>query len=161
MSYPKSYQVLHATHFSAGDSSLQKASISGPLHLNGVQIKSPESGDCVYACGQGLIVAPKSTLGSLCICMPKAPCHGQVLYLSFTQDIKNISYKSPVSFANKSQLACAAAGDNITLIYNQEYNKWFKLTGSGCSCAPSPDCCPADTVADTTDAAPAPDASED
>jgi hypothetical protein len=149
MSYPKSYNTLHATHLSAADSSLQNVSVGGVFQLTGVQVQCPVSDDLVYVSGQGSIIAPKSTLGSLTLCMPKNPCHGQVLYLSFTQSIKNISYKSLVSFAHKSQLSSAQAGDNIVIMYDQNLNKWLKLSGSDCACTPSSCCEPvADAVAD-------------
>ena len=167
MSYPKSYNKLSATSFTSGTSSLQKLEVSGALQFSGVQVASPVSNDSVCVSGQGVIVAPKSTLSSLTLCMPNNPSHGQVLYLSFTQCVKHISYKSTISFANKSQLTCAEAGDNITLIYDSNFNKWFKLSGSGCSCAVSP-CCepssdstpaPAPAPAGDADVAPASDSS--
>lgn len=133
MSYPKSYNTLHATHLSAADSSLQNVSVGGFLQLTGVQVQCPVSDDIVYVSGQGSIIAPKNTLGSLTLSMPKNPLHGQVMYLSFTQSVKSISYKSLVSFANKSQLTSVQAGDNIVIMYDQTLNKWFKLSGSSCT----------------------------
>ena len=130
MSYPKFFNVLNTTTSNTGS-----IVVNNVFSLQGVGIESPRSGDTVQVGSQGLIVAPVDTLGSLVVKMPDSAIDGQVLYLSFSQDIKKVSFVSTLNMANKSSVTFVHAGDTLSLIFNEKLNKWFKLSGSNCTCA--------------------------
>lgn len=125
MSYPKFVHDLRSTHLN-----LTNLTLSGDCLFKGVKVESPKSGDIVDIGTQGLIVAPSGSLSKLTIAMPSSAQDGQVLYLSFTQDVELCEFLSLIQFSNKSLLGpVIKAGDCITLMYNKERNKWFKLCG--------------------------------
>lgn len=105
--------------------------VSGNFVLKGVTIVTPLSGHKIKvgAIGTGVIIAPTTSLDEVTVLFPQNSVDGQIMFISFTQDVKNVIFANAV-FANASLMKTAKAGDSITLFFNQESNKWYKLGGS-------------------------------
>jgi hypothetical protein len=134
MSYPKYYQKLTANSFTAQKANLTDACFEQKIVYNGVSFESPLSGSQVESGSQGLVVCPGGTLSKLTVNFPHSPLHGQVLTLSFTQNVVNLVLSTTHGFAHKSNLTSAKAGNSQTFIFNSSNNKWFKFGGCSCDC---------------------------
>jgi hypothetical protein len=84
----------------------------------------------------GVIVAPFKPLEQATIVFPETNRDGQIMFISFTQDVGKVAFENG-NFANQSSFTSAKAGDSITLFYNEPSNKWYKLAG-GSSQPPPP-----------------------
>jgi len=126
MSSQKVVNTLHATTVATQD-----MNIAGNLMLKGVAVVSPKDKQKVRigAIAPGVIVAPNGPLKEVTIIFPVNVGDGQVMFLSFTQDVDNLVFTN-AKFANGSTLGPKVkAGDTITLFYHEATNKWFKLAG--------------------------------
>lgn len=106
--------------------------VGGNFVLKGVTVQSPTSSTKVVigAVSPGVIIAPKQPLNDVRIVFPKHVTDGQVMFVSFTQDVKKCTFTN-ANFANKSTLGpTIKAGDSITLFYHAQTDKWYKLSGS-------------------------------
>lgn len=107
--------------------------VSGNVNLKGIKILTPKVASTptkILIASPGCIIAPSTTLSDLTLIFPSKPNDGQIIYLSFTQDIKKVQFENG-NFANKSTLGGnIIAGDTLQLLYNQESNKWYKIGGS-------------------------------
>ena len=116
------------------NASLQHLHVSGNLFLKGVKVVSPLNGQNVSlnieTGSPGIIVAPSSPIDSnVNIVFPNLVSDGQLLFISFTQDMQNVTF-SNANFANKSVLGpIVSAGDSVMLFYNGASSKWYKISG--------------------------------
>lgn len=116
---------------SSNDFNVNHLHVSGNMVLKGVAIVSPKPGNKIRigTVAPGVIIAPSGPLSEVTLLFPKNVADGQVMYLSFTQDVGNLIY-SGANFANGSQLGPKVkAGDSITLLYDKKTDKWYKLAG--------------------------------
>lgn len=112
--------------------------VTGSLNLKGITVVSPPSGSSVKLTlsAPGVIVAPSGGLAEVTLEFPAQPEDGQVMFVSFTQDVAKVKFVSG-KFANVSTLGpLVSAGDSILLFYNSETGKWYKLSGSNKQTAP-------------------------
>lgn len=115
--------------------STSELSINGNFVLRGVAVVSPKSGNKVKigAIGHGVIVAPNGPLNDVTVIFPEKAIDGQIMFISFTQDVKKVTFTNG-NFANKSTLGpVVKAGDSITLFYHEATGKWYKLAGGSSS----------------------------
>lgn len=106
--------------------------VGGNIVLKGVAVVTPLSGNKIKlgSIAPGVIIAPKNSLTELEVLFPSNVTDGQLLFISFTQDVEKVVFKN-AKFANKSQLGPSVkAGDSITLFYNENSDKWYKLMGT-------------------------------
>ena len=106
-------------------------SLGGNLLLKGVAVVNPKTANKVKigTIAPGVIVAPKAPLDEVTMMFPMNVQDGQVMFLSFTQDVKKVNYTN-ANFANGSILGPSVqAGDSITLFYHAKTDKWYKLSG--------------------------------
>jgi|SRR6478609_1363870 len=105
--------------------------VGGNLTLKGVAVVNPKVGNKIKigTIAPGVIVAPKGPLDEVTIIFPSKTTDGQVMFISFTQDVKNVIFTN-AKFANGSVLGpTVKAGDSITLFYHGKTDKWYKLSG--------------------------------
>jgi hypothetical protein len=105
-------------------------SVGGNLFLKGVAVVNPNSTNKVKigTIAPGVIVAPKAPINEVTLLFPKRVHDGQVMFLSFTQDIRKILYTN-AKFAHGSKLDSVKAGDSIMIFYHAQTDKWYKLSG--------------------------------
>ena len=124
-----SQKLVHSLTASAvTTNSLQ---IGGNFLLKGISVVSPKAGSTVTLglASPGVIIAPTGSLAAATLVFPSHPQDGQVMYISFSQDVGKLSFTNG-KFANTSLLGpSAAAGDSITLFYHEASGKWYKLSG--------------------------------
>jgi hypothetical protein len=122
----KFIHTLSATNLHTSD-----LNVAGNLSLKGVAVVVPKSGNRIKigTISPGLIVAPFTKLEEVDIIFPEKPVDGQIMFISFTQDVKKVTFSNS-NFANKSTLGpVVKAGDSITLFFHSGTNKWYKLAG--------------------------------
>lgn len=110
---------------------VKNLAIGGNLILKGVAVVTPKTANKVMigTIAPGVIVAPSAPLDEVTLMFPKKVNDGQVMFLSFTQDVKKVNFTN-AKFANGSLLGPSVkAGDSITLFYNEKTDKWYKLSG--------------------------------
>lgn len=110
---------------------IKHLNLGGNLILKGLAVVNPKNQNKVMigTIAPGVIIAPKQPLDEVTLLFPKNVQDGQVMYLSFTQDVAKIIF-SGANFANASTIAKAKAGDNLALVYHEKSNKWYKFSGS-------------------------------
>ena len=128
-------QNLHAETLSTGD-----ISVTGNLLMKGVTVITPEKGTYVKIglLSPGAIIAPLTALDQVTLMFPEHSTDGQLMFISFTQDVKQVFFTNS-NFANASVLGPnVKAGDNVCLFYHGKTGKWYKLFGytSGTTGAP-------------------------
>jgi len=104
--------------------------------LTGVSVFNPNNGDTINIGDSGVVISPLGPLsGTLEVAFPESPQDGQVVHISFTQDVGNV-YFTGGRFAAKSALSGKVlGGTTLTLFYHGGTNKWYKLSGSNCNCS--------------------------
>jgi hypothetical protein len=103
--------------------------ITGNFVLKGVVVVTPKSGNRIKigTVSPGVIIAPNGPLHDVTIIFPEQVSDGQIMFISFTQDVKRVHFTNG-NFANKATLGpSVSAGDSITLFYHGDTGKWFKL----------------------------------
>lgn len=125
------------------DVSASDLHLHGNLVLKGVAVVNPKSSQKVKigTISPGVIIAPKTPLKEVDIIFPKSVTDGQIMFLSFTQDIGTVNFVN-AKFANKSSLSSVKAGDTLTLFYHEGTDKWYKLSGGssgGAATSAAPD----------------------
>lgn len=106
--------------------------VGGSFVLKGISIVSPKPGTVVKVglAAPGVIIAPSGSLTEATLIFPSRPVDGQIMYISFTQDVGKLTFTNG-KFANTSLLGPSAkAGDNITLYFDEKTGKWYKLAGN-------------------------------
>ncbi len=77
----------------------------------------------------GCILAPEGKLEELTLVFPEHPVDGQLMFVTFSADVKKVTLTNAV--INEALFAKGAkAGQSFTLFFHQETHKWFKLYGS-------------------------------
>lgn len=109
---------------------VKNLAVTGNLILKGVTVVTPKTANKIkIGTLAGVIIAPRTALDQVTIMFPQKKTDGQVMFLSFTQDVKSVTFTN-AKFANGSLLGPSVkAGDSITLFYNAEMDKWYKLSG--------------------------------
>ena len=111
--------------------SVNNLTVGGNLLLKGVAVVNPKGGNKVKvgSIAPGVIIAPMAPLDEVTIIFPSVVKDGQVMFISFTQDVKNVIFTN-ATFANGSIIGPSVkAGDSITLFYHAKTDKWYKLSG--------------------------------
>src|SRR5690349_16586932 len=111
---------------SASTLSTSDLNVNGNFVMKGVVVVSPRSGNKIKigAIGHGVIVAPNGPLNDVTVVFPEHPKDGQVMFISFTQDVRRVTFANG-NFANKSTLGpVVKGGDSITLFFHGQTNKW-------------------------------------
>ncbi len=128
----KTVHNISATNVEAQNLSANDVRVHENFLLKGIIVVSPKGGNKIQmgAISPGVIVAPSTPLNELTIIFPIHPEDGQVMFLSFTQDIKKVIFVNG-NFANQSTLGpTVKAGDSIMLFFHSKTNKWYKVLGT-------------------------------
>jgi hypothetical protein len=124
-----SQKLVHS--LTANAVSTNNLQVGGNFNLTGITVVSPKPGSSVTLglASPGIIVAPAGSLTAATLVFPSHPVNGQVMYISFSQDVGKLTFANG-KFANTSLLGpSASAGDSITLFYHADTAKWYKLAG--------------------------------
>lgn len=126
MSSQKFIHDLTASSVSTSD-----LNVSGNFVLKGVAVVSPKSGNRIKigAIAPGIIVAPMGPLEEVTVIFPQKVTDGQVMFISFTQNVKKVSFSNGKFAANSTIGPAVKGGDSITLFYHGASDKWYKLAG--------------------------------
>jgi hypothetical protein len=125
------YKKSKPLYMTSNSFDVKHLAVGGNLILKGIAVIKPKTANKVKigTIAPGVIVAPQGPLDEVTLVFPKKVVDGQVMFLSFTQDIKNVLFTN-ANFANGSLIGPSVkAGDSIALIYNAETNKWYKFSG--------------------------------
>jgi hypothetical protein len=113
------------------DATIRDLHVDGNFLLKGVAVVTPKEKQKVRigTIAPGVIVAPVGPLKQTEVIFPPRVADGQVMFISFTQNVDNVVFTN-AKFANGSSLGPKVkAGDSIALFYNEASDKWYKLTG--------------------------------